>query len=179
MSSNTKHSLIVLTGFMGSGKSTIGRALASLLNWNFVDLDCEIEKTEGRRISEIFSQDGEAHFREIEANVLRSLLAELQSPAVLSSGGGTYVQPTNADLLRAARATVVFLEVPIETMLQRCCSEDADPNRPLAGDREAFLYLYEKRLPLYRTANLTVVTDNKESEFVAQEIAERLGLVEG
>jgi shikimate kinase len=174
--------LIVLTGFMGSGKSSVGHALASLLGWHFVDLDCEIEQAEKRKIREIFRDDGEPRFREIERNVLRSVLGDSQRPMVLAAGGGTYVQARNTELLRAAQATVIFLEASTKTLLQRCCSEGADPIeviRPLARDRDAFVRLYEERLPFYRTADLTVNSDNKAPETVAQEIAEKLQLPGG
>ena len=165
---------------MGSGKSTTGRVLAALLSWSFVDLDCEIERAEGRILREIFSQDGEAQFREIETAALRSILAGMQSPTVLASGGGTCVQARNAELLRTAGATVIFLDASAETLLQRCSSEAAgsmDEIRPLARDRESFLRLYEERLPLYRAANLTVVCETKQPQEVAREIAEQLGLL--
>ena len=167
---------------MGSGKSSVGQILAALLGWRFVDLDCEIEKAEGRTIREIFSHDGEPRFREMETNVLRAVLGDPQRPMVLAAGGGTYVQPRNAELLRAAGATVVFLEASAETLLRRCCGEAGELDaaiRPLARDREAFMRLYERRLPLYRTANFAVVTDSKEPETVAREIAEKLGLKAG
>ena len=178
VSSEHEHSLIALTGFMGSGKTDVGRALAEILGWPFSDLDRGIEQAVRRSIDEIFRQDGEERFREIETDVLRSLL-ELQRPFVLATGGGTYVQPRNAELLRAAGATVVFLEASAETLLQRC-SESGDRTaaiRPLARDPETFMHLYKERLPRYRTADLTVVSENKPPQAVAQEIAEKLRLL--
>jgi shikimate kinase len=173
-------SFIVLTGFMGSGKSSVGLALSSLLCWRFVDLDCEIERAEGRKIREIFSEHGEPRFREIETEVLRAVLKRINPPLVLAAGGGTYVQSRNAALLRAAGATVVFLEASAETLLKRCYSDANEENevtRPLAADRPAFLRLYEQRLPLYRKADLTVDSESRAPEAVALEIAERLWLV--
>ncbi len=164
---------------MGSGKSSVGRALASLLNWSFVDLDCEIEREQGRKIREIFAEDGEPRFRAIEAASLRSVLTNRPRPMVLATGGGTYVQQGNAELLRAAQCSMVFIEASADTLLQRCCPEGSEPSqtvRPLARDREAFLSLYEQRLPFYRTAGLTVSSDHKTPTAVAQEIADRLRL---
>ena len=86
MPSHPQHSLIVLTGFMGSGKSSVGRELAALLGWSFVDLDCEIERAQGRKIREIFASEGEARFREIETASLRSVLAKRS--AALGAGDG-------------------------------------------------------------------------------------------
>lgn len=170
MLSAPKQSLIVLTGFMGSGKSSVGCALASLLSWSFVDLDIEIEKAEKRKIREIFAEDGEQRFREIETNVLRSVLGGSKRPMVLAAGGGTYVQARNAELLRATDATVVFLEASVETLLWRCCSENSEPVRPLAQGRDAFVRLYEERLPLYRRADFTVNSEKKSPEALAEEI---------
>src|SRR4051794_27480977 len=83
--------LIVLTGFMGSGKSSVGRALAMLLGWPFLDLDSEIERREKRRIRHIFRDHGEVHFREKEGHALRAVLADAPRPLVLATGGGTFV----------------------------------------------------------------------------------------
>jgi shikimate kinase len=163
---------------MGSGKSSVGKALASLLGWSLVDLDCEIEREQGRKIREIFATEGEPGFREIESAGLRSVLASTPRPAVLATGGGTYVQAQNVEILRAAQATVVFLEASLGTLMGRCCSEAGESGvRPLAQDRDAFLRLYEQRLPLYRAADLTVSSENKQPEAVAREIAMGLRLL--
>jgi shikimate kinase len=174
-----KHSLIALTGFMGSGKSSVGRALASLLGWKFVDLDCEIERHEGRKIREIFDADGEPKFRAIESAALRRVLAEAQRPAVLATGGGTFVQSENAKLLRDSDAVVVFLETTPALLLRRCFPESSkhEEARPLASDREAFLQLYQLRLAHYRTADLSVDSNARSSDAVARDIANRLGLI--
>ena len=159
---------------MGSGKSSVGQALARLLKWRFVDLDDEIEREQSRKIREIFASDGEAKFREIEAGGLRSVLVSGSRPMVLATGGGTYVQPQNAELLRTEGAFIVFLQASPEVLLRRCCGSD-DPDeavRPLAQDRDAFLRLYQQRLPLYRTADWTVTSDHRSPESVAQEIAQ-------
>ena len=163
---------------MGSGKSSVGRALASLLEWHFVDLDAAIEKAEGRKIREIFGSEGESRFREIEAAKLRLVLATGPRPMVLATGGGTYVQERNAVSLRTEGALVVFLEASPEILMRRCCADDVgDGVRPLARDRDAFIRLYEQRLPCYRTADLTVSSDHKAPQAVAQEIVHTLGLL--
>ncbi len=160
---------------MGSGKSSVGKALASIWGWSFVDLDDEIEKAEGRKIREIFVADGEPRFRELEAASLRSVLASGPRPMVLATGGGAYVQVQNAELLRAQGALMIFVHAMPETLIHRCCNETgAEGVRPLAQDRDAFLRLYEQRLPLYRTADLTVSSDGKRAAEVAREIADHL-----
>ena len=171
--------IVALTGFMAAGKSTIGRLLAALLQWPFVDLDCEIEQVCGRRVPEIFAEHGEAHFRKLEAGCLRSLLAQTTAPTVMALGGGTFVQKRNAEVLRKHGAHVVFLELQVEKLLQRCrtASERSGTNaRPLAADEKAFCELYAQRLPSYRRAQLTVHTYNKTAEQVAREIATVLEL---
>ena len=166
--------IVALTGFMAAGKSTVGRALAALLKWRFVDLDGEIERRSQRTIREIFTQAGEAAFRERENEVLRAVLQEARGATVIALGGGTFVQPQNAALLRDARVRVVFLELPLEDLLQRCraMGERCDPNpRPLAEDEEAFHALYERRLPHYRKAELVISGEAKSPEQLAREIA--------
>src|SRR5579864_9418816 len=109
-SANPMPQIVALTGFMGAGKTTVGRALADLLKWRFVDLDSEIESRYGQSIPEIFAARGERRFRELEAEALRSVLEQPTGPAVIALGGGTFVQPENADLLRRVDVRVVFLQ---------------------------------------------------------------------
>ena len=169
------HPIVVLTGFMGSGKTSTGEALAELLGWKFVDLDHEIEAQEGMAIRALFAQKGEQGFRAIEHEILRECLRNCDRPTIIALGGGAIVQANNASLVRESRALTVFLETPIEEMLQRCGVEDeADPEnlRPLAADAESFRALYEKRLPHYRSAHVTINTDGKTVAEVAREVAE-------
>jgi shikimate kinase len=172
-------SIVALTGFMAAGKSTVARVLGSLLRWRVVDLDCEIECRSHLRIHEIFAVYGESRFRQIEADALRSVLERACTPTVIALGGGTFVQPQNAELLRRQGARVVFLELAVEELLQRCrAAADRSPQnpRPLADDAEAFCTLYAQRLPSYRKAELIVNTAGKGAEQVAREIAGALHL---
>jgi shikimate kinase len=176
----TSPASIALTGFMAAGKTTAGRVLASLLRWSFVDLDCEIELQTGRAIREMFAEDGEATFREAEAAVLRSVLEATAGPVVIALGGGTFVQSRNAQLLRARGVRVVFLELPLEHLLQRCraAAEHSGGNpRPLAQDEQALRTLYAERLPFYRRADVVVNTERKEPDEIAREIAQSLRLI--
>lgn len=161
---------------MGSGKSSVGQALAARLGWSFVDLDAEIETSERRKIRDIFRDNGEKRFRAIEARVLRLLLAKRARPFVLATGGGTFVQKQNAELLLADGVLVVFLEASAETLLCRChVSAEAEKGvRPLARNREEFVKLYQERLPLYRRADLSVDSDSRSPEAVAREIVDAL-----
>ena len=164
---------------MGAGKTIVGHALAARLGWAFEDLDRRIELQHNAPIREIFRDNGEAHFRIFETEALRSLLAPVSAPTVIALGGGTFLQPANVALLRNYGARVVFLETPLEQMLQRCCSQNNSSSenlRPLAADPEAFRALYAERLPQYRTADLTVSTTGKTAEESAREIARRMRL---
>ena len=138
--------MIVLVGFMGSGKTTVGRRLAQHLHLPFVDLDDRIEAAEGRPISDIFAQDGEPAFRDIEH---RALGLALSGDGVLALGGGAYVQPRNRDLLRG-RATVIWLDVPLEDALRRVAPAG---HRPLAKDPVRFAELYHARRAAYAEAD--------------------------
>jgi shikimate kinase len=176
----TPATIVALTGFMGSGKTSTGRALAEMLGWEFVDLDEEIERHEHIAIPQLFRERGEAEFRTLEHGALRRCVAQTAGPTVLALGGGAYIQPDNVELLHASEARTVFLETPVEEMLTRCGVDDApDPKnpRPLAADAAAFRRLYEQRLSSYRAAHLTVVTSGKTAEVVAREIAEHLKLI--
>lgn len=167
--------IVVLTGFMGSGKSTVGRALAELLQWEFVDLDKYIERQEGITVREIFAARGENEFRRIEHLALCAVVSGCSRPAVIALGGGTFVQAMNESTLRDGRVLSVFLELPVDELVRRCADPADDDNpRPLAANAEELRRLYEERLPAYRRAAMTVDTGGKQPEEVAREIAERL-----
>ncbi len=171
--------IIALTGFMGAGKTSVGRALACLLGWSLIDLDAEIEMQHQRPIRDLFRLQGEPQFRELESKTLRRMLQAVSAPTVIALGGGTFVQACNADLLRDSGAQVVFLETPLEAMLERCrigTPPSAENLRPLAADRDAFRALYGQRLPSYRKADLTVNTAGRTAGENAREIATRLRL---
>jgi shikimate kinase len=174
--------IVALTGFMAAGKSTVGRVLASILRWRFIDLDCEIECRSQLRISELFATYGEPHFRQVEADALRKVLEQASAPTILALGGGTFIQPQNADVLHEYGAQVAFLELDIDELLQRCRAagerSGQDP-RPLAADIDAFCALYARRLPFYRRADLVVNTAGKAAEQVAREIEAALHLAAG
>jgi shikimate kinase len=170
---------IALTGFMAAGKSTVGRALAWLLKWRFIDLDCEIECRWGCSIREVFVQQGETRFREIETEALRLVLQDAPTSAVIALGGGTFVQPENAGLVRTLGLRVIFLDLPVDELLRRCQAVDGHIGqnpRPLAQDEEAFCALYARRLPSYRQADLVVNAADKTPEQIAGEIAQLLRL---
>lgn len=145
--------MVCLTGFMGSGKTTVGMLLARQLAWRFEDLDARIEEEAGLSIPEIFERFGEPTFRQIERRRLDVLLAhtaESREPIVLALGGGTYAQPGVVELLRAAGALVIWLDCPVEQLLARCATMT---NRPLFRDEPSFRQLLATRLPFYAQAD--------------------------
>jgi shikimate kinase len=152
---------------MGSGKTTVGRELASLLGWRFVDLDAEIVAREGRSIARIFQSEGEPHFRQIESELLAEVLRS--SPAaVIALGGGTFIQPANRKLLRSHEALIAHLDGDFELLNARCCSEDGV--RPLMQDPVHFRNLFEQRRPIYRSAEIVVDIAGKAPQAIAAEI---------
>jgi shikimate kinase len=152
---------LVLTGFMGAGKSTIGRLLAARLAWNFLDLDAHLEARSGATIPQLFERHGEAHFRRLESSALASALG--RDHTVLALGGGTPEELTNRLLLEQTPATfTIFLDAPFPTLFDRCMLQDiGDPAlaRPVLADPAAAQLRFQKRHPLYRRlANLTIDT---------------------
>jgi shikimate kinase len=148
---------IVLTGFMGSGKTTIGRRLAERLGWRFVDLDSTIEQREGRRVAAIFAESGEARFRAMESDALALALTE--SHLVLALGGGALDSEANRQALASSSQTcTVLLTASFETLYARCqrqiekATDSALPVRPLLGDREAAAARLARRNEAYRQA---------------------------
>ena len=112
--------MVALTGYMGAGKTTVGRALANLLRWSFFDLDCEIELREKLLVHEIFQLRGESGFREVETDTLRSVLQPAPGPTVIALGGGTFVQSVNADLLRSRGARVIPHAATLVSCVHSC-----------------------------------------------------------
>jgi len=160
---------IVLVGFMGSGKSSVGRELARRFGAPFVDVDERIESAAGCPIRDLFAREGEAAFREREKEALRDALSV--KGCVIATGGGAFADGENRDLLRSY-APVVYLDTGVETLLERL---SGDLGRPLlhGGDREERVReLLSRRLPGYRTADVTVPTDGRSVEEVAGQVAD-------
>jgi shikimate kinase len=161
---------VVLIGFMGAGKTTVGRALARRLGRPFYDLDDVIEQRERRIVAEIFARQGEDAFRRLETAALRHLLEEnaSQGDLILALGGGAFVQAQNRALLEQAGAVTVLLEAPLEELRRRCQGEHKV--RPLAQQQERFAELFAARRADYERAQVRVDTSGKPVEQVAAEI---------
>jgi shikimate kinase len=171
---------VFLVGFMGAGKTTVGRALGRRLNWIFEDLDDRIAQSEGRTVAEIFRDSGERAFRSIEQAALEQVLKELQagSVRVIALGGGAFAQPDNAALLKAASIPTVFLDAPVDELWQRCCQQAIKDGseRPLQRSIDQFRELHASRTKAYLGASLRVETGNRSIETIAGEIARTLNL---
>ena len=160
---------MAIVGYMGSGKTTLGRLLAGATGLEFVDLDRTITKRAGREIPEIFAEHGEEHFRDLEEQALREAL-EGASPCVVACGGGVVMRRENRALLQ--KVTTVFLREDVGVLYGRT----RGPGRPLrAASREDFEARYAARLPLYReVADLEVDVDGRSPSRVMEEVLECL-----
>jgi shikimate kinase len=160
---------LYLVGFMASGKTTIGRAVAEALGWPFTDIDHEIELRQGRSIAEIFLQDGEGVFRDLETETIRERVLEIEAgnPCVVALGGGAFVQPRNWELIQN-NGVAVWLDCALETVRKRL---GEDTTRPLAADKgDALQALYEDRRPLYARADFRVDVDTAELSEIVRKI---------
>lgn len=139
---------VYLVGFMGAGKTSVGRALAKRLDWRFVDIDEQIEQRERLTVAEIFQRHGEPYFRGLERAVLTGHVALRH--AVVATGGGTFVDPQNRAIIKADGASV-WLNVPLELVIARI---PQDGRRPLAADRANLERLFHARRAAYEQAHL-------------------------
>lgn len=154
---------LYLVGFMGSGKSTVGRALAEELGWRFIDLDEEIERRENTSVSEIFDQRGEAAFRQIETAVLHERIRHVQTghPQVVSLGGGALLAQENFELV-SNNGVTIWLDCEFSHIERRIANQH---HRPLARDPERLRALFDERRSGYARADyrIEVVDDDSRT----------------
>jgi shikimate kinase len=155
---------IFLVGFMGAGKTTVGKVLAPRLNYEFVDLDDVIERRMGMSVQAIFNQLGEAEFRRTESQVLETC-REI-SRAVVALGGGAYVAESNRELLREI-GTTIWLDCALEVCLSRLGD---DPSRPVLGSKPEMKALLDRRRAAYVMADHIVEAGTSTPDEVASEI---------
>ena len=171
---------VFLVGFMGAGKSSVGRALGQRLNWVFEDLDDRIERRTGRRIADIFRDSGEEVFRQAEHEALQEILLELRGGVsrIVALGGGAFVQEKNAKLLASEGATTLFLDVPVEELWDRCCRQASElgTERPLLRSEKQFRELHKQRSKRYSAASVRFQTGARTIEEIASEIVKKLRL---
>ena len=161
---------VVLVGFMGSGKTSVGRLLARRIGYRFEDMDRRIERRAGQTIAEIFRSEGEEAFRERERQEAEAL--SRLPRRVVAAGGGAFARPETRALLQRGALTV-WLRCDIERILARV---RPDGSRPLAVNRDIMRALLAEREPAYREANVTVEASAGTPREVAERIAE---LIEG
>jgi len=167
-----RHPLILLIGYRCTGKTTVARLLADRLGWHWLDADEVLEKRRGRSIVEIFQQDGESAFRELETAILAELCA--LNEHVIATGGGVILQEGNRSLLRRS-GQVVWLTADVETIWQRLQADASSGKpRPLlsVGGRVEVEQMLRAREPLYReSADIIVDTRARKPEQIVDEIA--------
>lgn len=167
---------IILIGFMGCGKTSVGLRLSEHMGFSFLDTDEKIEALEGRKITDIFAKEGEGHFRKLETKMLGGLLEETQK-TVLSTGGGLPLRPENGKLLQQL-GFVVYLDVTKETVLERL---SGDQTRPLLNgpDRETKVdELLEFRRPIYEyTAHMAIDVNQKSIDEIVDEIVRNYRII--
>ena len=158
---------IVLTGFMGSGKTTVGPLVAARLGWRFIDADDVIEADAGIPIAEIFARHGEAAFREQERATIARLAAT--DNLVLALGGGAIETEATQNLLLSTPGTLlIHLEIELATTIARCGG--TEHTRPILAEQANLAHRYHRRLPLYRKAHISIAVDALTPHQVADAI---------
>lgn len=163
---------IILIGFMGTGKTTVGRKLAENLNCSFYDIDEKIIETEGSSINDIFSEKGEEYFRVVETRVLNNILNN--PPSIIATGGGIILSPTNREIITTQH--VVLLEASTDEIYRRIANST---ERPLikGSIKDKIETLLMERAELYKSlADTPIITDNKSVEQITEEIIASLHL---
>ena len=159
---------VAVYGFMGVGKTTSGALLAEALGYEFIDMDDEIERRTGKTIPEIFMDDGEARFRELERDLVRELSGK--DGYVIGCGGGALADLVNTEALRVS-STLVYLTASVDEILERTGKESHRPLLKVDDPRKTVEELIAKRRPVYeRYAEVTIETTDKTPKEVADEI---------
>jgi shikimate kinase len=160
---------IILIGYMGSGKTAVGKKLAQKLNIEFFDTDLIIVETEKMKVADIFNCKGEEYFRSIETKTLIDLKDKI---AVIASGGGVILKEENRRVINANYISV-FLKCEIETIINRISN---DNTRPLFNKENIneFITRYEQRLPMYKQCKIEINVDNKKIDNICDEIIDSL-----
>lgn len=162
---------IYLVGFMGAGKTSVGRELARHMGWTFIDLDGRLEDSFGMPVHEIFRSRGESAFREAERQSLEWTSGLHKT--VVATGGGAFCDPVNRNIMHSTGGCSVFLEVPWQVLVERLEADHGD--RPKFTGAAAARRLYDTRVPHYKEATCTVVLTGSESpEEAAVRIADRV-----
>lgn len=162
---------IVLTGFMGTGKTEVGKELSKMLGLGLVDVDEEIVRAEGMPISEIFGRKGEPHFRDIETRKIKEV--SKRKNLIVSTGGGAILRKENMDALRENGIIVCLMASP-ETILKRTGNDDTRPLLHVPDPLGKIKKLIELRMPFYKQADIMVETEDKTPRQAAEEILKKV-----
>lgn len=158
---------IILCGFMGCGKTTVGENLKKKSGMNLIDTDAYIEETEGMTISKIFEKYGESYFRDLEYKACKEL--SKRSGIIISTGGGALTFQRNVDVLKE-NGTIVLIDVPLEVLKERLKNDTTRPLLQRPDKDEAMKELYKKRMPLYKSASDVVINGDNSPLKVASDI---------
>ncbi len=158
---------LYLVGFMGTGKSTVGRAVAHKLGFLLLDSDAEIERKQGRTIADIFAQDGEPAFRQMERQFIDQ--GHPTERTVVACGGGLVIQPGVLEVLKA-KGVVVCLHASIETILERTARHRTRPLLEVADPEERVRTLYAHREPIYKQCGTVILTDARPLHDIAAHV---------
>lgn len=159
---------IILCGFMGCGKTSLGKKVAKLSDYTFYDLDHVLEKDYGMKITQIFAEHGEAYFRECETKTLIKVLS--MDNVIIGSGGGTVIKKENVDLINQMGGKILFIDVPLSHIQDRLKN---DKKRPLLQreDRTEFIdKLYKERYGIYKNASHMTIKANVPIKVVTDRI---------
>ncbi len=167
---------LILVGFMGTGKTTVGKILSKKLCMKFIDIDELIEKTLGMKISQIFNKFGESLFRDIESEIIK--IVTKSKGQVISAGGGAILREENFTNFKKA-GKIFCLVASEETIFERLKNCKDRPLLMVENPLEKIKELMKERMPFYEKADYRVITDNKSPHEVAKEIIEILGVKDG
>jgi shikimate kinase len=162
---------LILCGFMATGKSSVGKQLASLVGYDFIDMDASIEVEEGTSIPQIFAERGEAAFRALESKMVERVAN--RRGCVIATGGGTIVNPLNLEKLKSC-GILINLTADIDIIISRAGSGEDRPMLRQGDRRERIRSLMDQRAHAYAQADLAIDTTTLTVEEVAQQIADRL-----
>ncbi|MFA6468626.1 MAG: shikimate kinase [Bacteroidota bacterium] len=179
MKQKEKKSIVFLTGFMGSGKSTVGPILANTIGFKFIDLDILIEHNEEKKISDIFAAEGEQKFRSLERKTLRDILG--MSTTIVSLGGGTVTNDETLDLVKQ-HGVLIYLKSDVEHIYQRLRTKSDRPmlrdddGKLLDGDdlKQKIENLLSTREKFYNQADVIITTDDKKIGYTIDELAKKI-----
>lgn len=162
---------IVLTGFMGTGKSEVSQELSKVLGWKVIDIDTEIEKSQGMKITGIFKQFGEPRFRDIETEMIKNL--SKNKNVIISTGGGAVLRQENMDALRE-NGVIICLTATPETILKRTSNNNDRPLLQVEDPLKKIRELLKFRMPYYEKVDIMIDTENKTPLEIAEEIIEKI-----